>query len=210
MMRTMVPGDIWWSELKAKVEAANRRCAEIERAQRDAVQRSAVLEPAEWRARMRGAEIVTFETARAGERIRRVQSPLDRLHARKSIDAVMWAAGGLLLRDYEFGILGAREVENWGVRVDRGPRTGGYPMEVIAAVTRYRIALGTLGRWLAPVVFAICVDGRDLAEVAETSKQNPRELMGILKVGLLTLADHYSAAVIDTMKERRDAMQQLG
>jgi len=33
-MRTMVPGDLWWAELKGKVEAVERRCAQIERAQR--------------------------------------------------------------------------------------------------------------------------------------------------------------------------------
>ncbi|WP_343711894.1 DUF6456 domain-containing protein [Inquilinus sp.] len=209
-MRTMVAGDLWWSELKAKVESVERRCAQIERAQRDAVRRSAALEPAQWRELMHGTQIAVLETARAGQHIRKVQSPLDRLHARKSIDGVMWTAGDILLGDYEVGILGAREVDELAERVDCGIRSAGYPVEVIAAVARYRLALAAVGRWLAPVVFSVCVDGRDLAQIAEATEQHPRELTGVLKVGLLTLADHYSAAVIDAMKERREVLRRAG
>ena len=127
--------------------------------------------------------------ARAGSRVYRVLSTLDRMLRDHAISASQAQAGDRLRDDYELGVAGAREPASGSVGT-----TGWYYAEArLAALRRYQDAVAKLGP-MAPYVLPIVIDDVSLSAMARhiwLGGRNRQECAGILKLGLTTLADHY-------------------
>lgn len=123
---------------------------------------------------------------------RLVQSPIDRLVARGSISPRMHSAGQRLRDQFEIGVIGARNRDGELPPGIRGTALALEPTEVqIGALRAYRAARRRLGAHLGPVVVAVCCHEQDVAVVAARQGRSPDKVMGVLEVGLETLADHY-------------------
>lgn len=126
------------------------------------------------------------EAARAGLRMYRALSTIERLLRDGSISLRQADAGERLRDDYELGIAGARDTAGSGSAI------GWYYAEArLAACRSYQqaiAALGPLWRYVLPV----CVgDEQSISALARTLKRNRQELAGLIKFGLDVLADHY-------------------
>lgn len=122
---------------------------------------------------------------------RLVQSPIDRLAGRNSISRRMHTAGCMLRSDFEIGVLGARDMDGDlppGIR----STVAVTPSEAqLDALTNYKRAAACLGPHVGCVVVAACCYERDVSIIATQMRQDRQEVMGVLKAGLKTLADHY-------------------
>lgn len=128
--------------------------------------------------------------ARAGTRMYRALTTLERLLRDGGITARQYDGGERLRIDYELGIQGARDTTG------SGGFTGYYYAEArLAAIGSYRraaAALGPLWRYVLPV--CVGLDGGGDVTISGLSKllgRNRQEIAGIVKLGLDTLADHY-------------------
>lgn len=128
--------------------------------------------------------------ARAGARMYRSLSTIERLLRDGAITDRQASGGELLRTDHELGIVGARNGVGSGAAA-----SWGYAEARLGAVKRYQSALAALGplwRYTLP----ICVGepgGGDISisELARLLNRNRQEVAGIVKLGLDTLADHY-------------------
>lgn len=148
--------------------------------------------------RRRHAYIEDHPTDQAGVTGRRVSPPIERLLARGSISGRMFSAGQALQKDYEIGVCGGREGREETVPGIRSTGMTITPSEIqIDALTAYKRALRCLGEHLAHIVVAVCCYERDVSIAAGQIGQDRQEVMGVLKAGLKTLADHYRLAGAD-------------
>lgn len=151
-------------------------------------------------------------TEHAGITGRVAQPPIDRIFARKSaagrylISARMHTAAQILRTDFEIGVLGARDVDGEmppGIRSSGATAT---PSEAqIDALTNYKRAMRCLGPHVGAVVVAVCCYERDVSVAAGQMQQDRHEVMGVLKAGLKTLADHYRLTGSDDHTQDVDA-----
>jgi hypothetical protein len=129
--------------------------------------------------------------ARAGARVYRALSSLERLVRNGTIEPRQAQAGERLRDDYELGVEGAREPANGSV----GTTGWYYPEAQLAAIERCRkasVVLGPLEPYVLPVVLGWPGFGDvSIAQLARTLRRNRQEVAGILKLGLTALADHY-------------------
>jgi len=152
---------------------------------RDRIKAADRMEPLDHQRQHR--EIVDGETMRAGEVVRVVQPPLDRYQKRKVITPRQHTAGARLADDYQLGVLGARDPEARG-----GARNaGGLTEAQLIAATAYRKAVQALGPRLSAIVLAVCCEEMSAEKLAELRLQDPRQVLGVLKIGLDHLGDHY-------------------
>jgi hypothetical protein len=127
--------------------------------------------------------------ARAGSRVYRTLSTLDRMLRDSAISRSQAQAGNRLRDDFELGVAGAREPASGSV----GTTGWYYPEARLAALRRYQDAVAKLGL-MADYVLPIAVDDISLSALARRiwlGGRNRQECAGILKLGLDTLADHY-------------------
>lgn len=124
------------------------------------------------------------------KKIRFVQTPLARYAARKSITARQKTAGERLAQDYQLGVLLARDPEK------RGSSGKGSPISEaqIMAATAYRRAIQSLGPRLSAIIFAVCCAEATVEGLADQRQQDRKQIMGVFKIGLDHLGDHYGDA----------------
>lgn len=124
--------------------------------------------------------------ARAGTRLHRALSTLERLAKNGILEPRQAEAGERLRTDYELGLLGVREPASGSVS-----STGWYYAEArLAAIRRAEKAIAALGpTW--PVVLAVAVHDHPISGIARFLQQNRQEVAGMLKCGLSALAEHY-------------------
>jgi hypothetical protein len=133
------------------------------------------------------------EAARAGARMYRALTTLERMLRDGSISARQCDAGERLRSDYEVGIAGARD------GVGSGGVAGYYYAEArLLAVERYQLALRALGplwRFVVPVCIGAPGGGDvSISALARLTGRNRQELAGIIKLGLEALGDFYELA----------------
>lgn len=125
------------------------------------------------------------EQARAGARMYRVLTTVERLLRDGAITPSMAEAADRLRADYELGVEGARDAAG------NGGAPGWYYADArLAAVRQYELAVTALGR-LAGFVDQIAVRDRSISELARLTGRNRQEVAGICKLGLEALADYY-------------------
>src|SRR5215831_11043760 len=127
------------------------------------------------------------EPGRAGQRMYRALSTIERLLRDGHLTPRQAEAGDRLRDDYELGVEGVRNGQGngqWG---------WSFPEAQLQAVKRFHLAAHALGPHVHSVVFWVCVGGVTLKTLAAhlQPRRNRQELAGILKVGLDMLADHY-------------------
>lgn len=128
--------------------------------------------------------------ARAGARMYRALTTLERLLRDAVIVPRQYDAGERLRVDHELGVVGARD------QAGSGGFSGWYYAEArLAAVGRWQAALNALGplwRYTLPVCIGAPGGGEvSISELARSLGRNRQEIAGIVKLGLDTLADHY-------------------
>jgi hypothetical protein len=125
--------------------------------------------------------------ARAGSRVYRALSTVERLLRAGAIEPRQAQAADRLRDDFELGVAGAREPATGSVGA-----TGWYYAEArLAALRRYKDAMKRLGP-LAPCVLWIVLSDESLSALARKfSRFSRQEVAGVFKLGLSTLADHY-------------------
>lgn len=124
--------------------------------------------------------------ARAGNRVHRALSVVDRLLANGTLEPRQADAADRLRTDYDLGIAGARDPA-----AGSASTTGWYyPEAQLAALRRYKAAVKSLGP-LAPFVMATAIDDLPISSIAKFLRRNRQEVAGCVKLGLSTLADHY-------------------
>jgi hypothetical protein len=134
------------------------------------------------------------EAARAGARMYRALSTIERLRRDGSLNARQAEAGEILRTDFELGVAGARDEAG-----SSGSPGWYYAQARLAAVRRYQLAIEALGphlvRYVEPIAIGL-VGGGDLslAALARRNGRNRQETAGIVKLGLDVLADHYELA----------------
>jgi hypothetical protein len=144
--------------------------------------------------RRHAAEVVerALDTRIGSPKGRLIQSPLDRLAARETVSPRMHSAGMRLRADFDLGLVGAKDVDS---EVVAGIRLGFGPAAVsdaqLDALTNYKHAVRALGVHVGAVVVAVCCYELDVVRIAAQQGNNRSEVMGVLKAGLKTLADHY-------------------
>lgn len=132
--------------------------------------------------------------ARAGLRLHRALSTLERLAKAGIIQPRQADAGERLRSDYELGVEGAREATTGSAST-----TGwSYPEARLAALRRFQAARSALGpTHIVVLPIAIGVPGNgdvSISQLALALHKNRQEIAGILKLGLAELADHYGIA----------------
>ena len=128
--------------------------------------------------------------ARAGARMYRSLTTLERLLRDGVISERQYDAGERLRIDHELGVQGARD------SAGSGGFSGWYYAEArLAAVGRWQkalTALGPLWRYTLPICVGAAGGGDiSISELSRTLGRNRQEIAGICKLGLDTLADHY-------------------
>jgi hypothetical protein len=128
--------------------------------------------------------------ARAGSRVHRALSTLDRLLRNGTISPRQAQAGNRLRDDFELGLLGAREPASGS-----GGATGWYYAEArLAALRRYQQALCAvypMARYVLPIIGVPGHGDVSISDLARFLGRNRQEVAGVLKLGLDTLADYY-------------------
>jgi hypothetical protein len=130
------------------------------------------------------------EAARAGSRVYRSLTTLERLARDGAISPRQAEAGERLRTDYELGIAGARDAAG------NSPAIGWYYAEArLAAIRSFQAAsnaLGPLCRYVVPIAVGNPGMGEcSISTLARSLSANRQEIAGIVKLGLNTLADHY-------------------
>lgn len=134
------------------------------------------------------------ETAKAGARVRRTQSPIERYAKRNLITDRQAMAADDLRSDWEFGIVGI----TGGARIVKAGGPISMSDAQLDAATAYRVAVQSIGQRLSaillPIVIGDAAGGDITAEHLAKFDACPydrKQIMGILGVGLDMLADHY-------------------
>ena len=132
--------------------------------------------------------------ARAGARLWRAISTLERLRRDDVISPRQAEAGAALREDWEIGVI--------GVRLEAG--SGGslgwyYPGGRLMALKRWKQALEALGsrlsRYVEPVAYGRPGGGDvSISDLARQLGENRQGVAACLRVGLDVLADHYGLA----------------
>jgi len=135
------------------------------------------------------------EPARAGGRMFRRLTTIDRMRRDGSLSPRQADAGLKLRDDFELGVCGARDAPS-GHSTQFGWH---FTLAQLEAVRRWHFAIEALGPRLAAIVRPICIGipgGGDvsIADLARLSGHNRQEISGQLKLGLDMLADHYGLA----------------
>jgi hypothetical protein len=137
---------------------------------------------------------------------RLVQSPIDRLIARGSITKRMHTAGARLRGDFEIGVMGARDSDGELPPGIRSTAVSVSPGEAqLDALSAFRAAGRCLGPHVGMVVIGVCCYEHDVSVIAAQQGQGRHEVMGVLKAGLRTLADHYGLTGKDDATQNVDA-----
>jgi len=131
-----------------------------------------------------------MEPAKAGLRMYRALTTLERLLRDAVISERQYDGGERLRIDYELGVQGARNTSG------SGGFAGYYYAEArLAAIGRYQGALKALGplwRFVMPIVVGEAGGGDiSISELSRLLGRNRQEIAGIVKLGLDVLADHY-------------------
>jgi hypothetical protein len=129
--------------------------------------------------------------ARAGSRVYRAVSTVERLLRLGTITPRQAEAANRLRDDYELGVAGAREPASGST----GSVGWHYAEARLAAVCRYQAAIGALGA-MAHWVLLVALGEPGLGDVsisaiARRIARNRQEVAGLVKFGLDVLADHY-------------------
>ena len=133
---------------------------------------------------------------------RLVQTPIDRMVARRSISPRMHSAGQRLREQFEIGVLGVRNRSDDqlpGIRSTGLVLTPGETQ--LAALAAYRSALRCLGAHVGAVVVAVSCYETDVTMVAARQGRHRDKVMGVLEDGLKTLADHYRLTGADALSQ---------
>jgi hypothetical protein len=134
------------------------------------------------------------------------ESPLERLHARKLIDAAQFAAGERLRRDYTLAQLSPRLGVDFSAPVISGGR--GQKREtliadtVLAAKQRFARAMEAVGPGLNDVLFDVCCALMGLEESERAFGWPSRAGKAVLTIALDRLALHYGLVVTAPMHAR--------
>ncbi|KAF0115166.1 MAG: hypothetical protein FD149_1678 [Rhodospirillaceae bacterium] len=138
--------------------------------------------------------IVVEETMQAGQyRLRRC-SPVEILLKRGSISRSQYEAAHQLYHDYALGVVGADDREKG--ELPPGIQWAGgdpYPVVRLAAITRFRQAVRSLGLRLSAVVLPVVCEEMYVKKLAERREERQEGTMAILRLGLDSLADHYGS-----------------
>ena len=151
------------------------------------------------------------ESARAGARVRRTQSPIERYAKRSLLTKRQVDAAEDLRSDWEFGIAGAHDSSMSG----NGGGPAGLADGQLAAATAYRQATQAIGKRLSSIVLPIVIGYGDGAEITagmlakQREDPNEQRVMGILSVGLDTLADHYASSTTNDVPQNIVDSQRL-
>lgn len=133
------------------------------------------------------------DTALPGVKMHRVQSPVERYAMRGSLTIRQSSAANDLREDWEFGIVGACDTARRG--------TGGGPAGMtdaqLDAATAYRRAVEAMGKSVSAVVLPVVIGDAAGGEItvetlAIRRDEDRKQVMGMLKLGLDRLADHYA------------------
>lgn len=134
------------------------------------------------------------EPAHAGMRMRRVQAPVERYAARDLLTKRQVDAAMDLRADWEFGICGVRDGDRYS-----GTRSGlGLTDGQIDAATAYRHAVQSIGKSASAIVLPVVIGDAAGGEItvetlAARRSEDRKQVMGMLKLGLDSLADHYAS-----------------
>lgn len=190
-----------------KAVAEYRKARDAKRAQPDAQERPKQAQISrELPERARHGKFIDRPTEIAGIVGRVSQPPIDRLFIRRTISARMHSAAQMLRTQYEIGEMGAQDIDSdmpIGIRTAPGGVTPNDRR--IDALTAYKAARRAMGRYLGPIVVAVACEEKDVAACSVAMKENPQEVMGVLKAGLKMLADHYRLMGVDHVAQDGDA-----
>ena len=132
------------------------------------------------------------ETMKAGEKPKRHMSQrmLDRYLGRGNISIRQYDAGNRLFRAYAQAGGLVRITSGYNVKVD-GSRasSGDGALNALAAI---QDALNQVGRYLEPVLVAVCLYDESAGDWARGLEQSPESGMFVFRIALDTLADHYA------------------
>ena len=136
----------------------------------------------------------------------RAESPLERLHARKLIDAAQFAAGERLRRDYTLAQLSPRLGVDLSTHVASGPRGAARDVfiadTVLAAKQRFARAMEAVGPGLNDLLFDVCCALLGLEESERGFGWPARAGKVVLGLALDRLALHYGFVVTAPMRAR--------
>ncbi|HEY0265697.1 MAG TPA: DUF6456 domain-containing protein [Rhizomicrobium sp.] len=127
------------------------------------------------------------------------ESPLARLQHRALIDAVQFAAGERLRRDFTLAQLTPRMGVDWSAPVVSGSRgAGGDSISDIALMARQRLnkALAAAGPGLGDLLFDVCCHLTPLERCEDARGWAKRAGRVVLKIALDRLASHYGFDVV--------------
>lgn len=134
------------------------------------------------------------------------ESPLARLKARALIDAMQFAAGERLRRDFTLAQLTPRMGVNWDAPVVSGSRgAGGDNVSDIALAARRRLntALAAAGPDLSGLLFDVCCHLAPLEACEDGRGWARRSARVVLKIGLDRLAAHYGMTQVNKTRVMR-------
>ncbi len=143
-----------------------------------------------------GIEPETGGDAHAVVRINRAESPLARLKFRGLVDALQFAAGEKLRRDFTLGQLTPR----MGVDLTAPVMSGGGAQDnlsdiALAARQRFNRALTAVGPGLSDLLFDVCCHLLPLEGAEDRRGWSKRSGRVVLKIALDRLAAHYGLDV---------------
>ncbi|OJT96840.1 MAG: hypothetical protein BGN82_07830 [Alphaproteobacteria bacterium 65-7] len=127
------------------------------------------------------------------------ESPLARLQARGLVDAMQFAAGEKLRRDYTLGQLAPRMGVDWSAPVvsgGRGPGREHVSDIALAARQRFNRALAAVGPGLSDLLFDVCCHLAALEQAEDARGWSRRSGRVVLKIALDRLAVHYGFDVV--------------
>jgi hypothetical protein len=135
--------------------------------------------------------------------VQRVQAPIERLWVRRTIDDVQYLAGKRLYEAYALGVCGARNPET--KTSGEASLSFGLAGAQLVAIQEYRMAQAGVGKRLWAYLDWICNKDIPIADLAKQLSRNPTELVGVLKIALDVLSDHFQSVDNQTRKEVRRA-----
>jgi hypothetical protein len=125
------------------------------------------------------------------------ESPLARLKSRGHIDAVQFAAGEKLRRDYTLAQLAPRLGVDLSRPVVSGGRGGEHLSDIaMAARQRFSRALAAAGPGLSDLAFDVCCDLKTLEGAEAARGWSKRSGRVVLMLALDRLADHYGMTTV--------------
>jgi hypothetical protein len=140
------------------------------------------------------------------------ESPLSRLNHRGMVNAVQFAAGEKLRRDFTLAQLTPRMGVNWDAPVVSGSRgSGADSISDIAIAARQRLnrALAAAGPDLADIAFDVCCHLAPLEACEDARGWAKRSGRVVLKLALDRLAAHYGLGVVNQKRTLRAWSQEV-